>query len=136
MTVVHDDRGTGQIGTIAAFTAFLLFLFLAIHVLIGLYATSAVTAAAYDGARQVASADVEHDDPGALAAAREDAEAHVRSLLGRAGATARFDWTSSSATVVALHVRVPWPRLLPAIGGPLGDARVDRTVRVRVERAP
>ncbi len=129
-----DDRGTGQIGTIAGFTAFLLFLFLAVHVLIGLYATSAVTAAAYDGARAVAGATVDQDDPTAVVAARRDAEAHVRALLGRAGATARFDWSASSADVVALRIRVPWPRLLPSLGGQLGDAEVDRTVRVRIER--
>lgn len=129
-----SDEGTGQLGTIAGFTAFLLFLFLAVHVLVGLYATSVVTAAALDGARIVAGGGVDHDDPAAVEAAQAEAEAHVRGLLGRAGDRASFDWSGSTATEVALHVRVPWPRLLPDLGGELGDAAVDRTVRMRIER--
>lgn len=128
------DAGTGQVGTIAAFGAFLAFLFLTVHLLVGLYATSTVTAAAHDGARLVAGARVNHGDPHAVARARGDAEAHVRGLLGRVGARTTFDWSQSTDDMVALRVRVPWPRLLPPFSSSLRNAEVDRTVHARVER--
>jgi hypothetical protein len=122
------------VGTLAGFMVFLCFLFLAVHVLVGLYATSVVTASALDGARRVAGARVEHDDAASVQRARRDAEAHVRELLGRAGSRARFDWSGSDADEVQLRVTMPAPRLLPALGRTLGLDEIDRTVRVRVER--
>ena len=55
--------GTGLISTIAGVTVFLAFLLFAVQLLMNLHATSAVTDAAWDGARHVAGARVDHGDP-------------------------------------------------------------------------
>lgn len=91
-----------------------------------LYATSAVTAAAFDGARLVAAA----DSP----VGEDEAEAHVRSILGRYGD--RLDVTfEPDPDAVVLRVRAQNPSLLPsALRRPLRIDRIDRTVRVRIER--
>ncbi len=67
-------------------------------------------------------------------AARARAEAHVRRTLGRAGQHVRLDWDIDRSTV-ALRVRTRNPVfVLPALGGTFGFDRIDRTVRVRLER--
>ena len=119
------ERGAGLIGTIAGVTVFLAFLLFAVQLLFNLYATSAVTAAAYDAARLVAGG--EQPD-----VAR--AEDHARQVLGRYADRISFDWTVDD-DVVALRVTAENPTfLLPALGGSLGFDEIDRTVRVRVER--
>jgi hypothetical protein len=108
---------------------FLVLLLLAIQVVYDLYATSAVTAAAYDAARVVAGADATE---GSGAAA--DAEAGARRALGTYSSRASFTWTVS-ADLVELRVVARNPGFLPvALRRPLGVDQVDRTVRVRVER--
>jgi hypothetical protein len=106
---------------------FLLFLLLAVQVLFSLYATSAVTAAAYDGARLAAGSASGVDE--------EAAATHVRSVLGRYGderVDVRFtpDPDDVVLTVVATN-----PGFLPVgLRRPLGLDRIERTVRVRIER--
>lgn len=113
---------------------FLVLLLLAVQVLFNLYAASAVTAAAYDAARIVAGADVAAG-AGSLDGARADAEAGAVHTLGRYGARVHFDWDVDDPDVVQLHVVAANPGFLPvALRRPLGFDRVDRTVRVRVER--
>ena len=63
------ERGAGLVGTVAGITVILVLLLFATQVLVDLYARSAVTAAAYDAARQVAAARIEHTTPGGLAVA-------------------------------------------------------------------
>jgi hypothetical protein len=113
------------IGTVAGVAVFLAFLLLAVQLLFNLYATSAVTAAAYDAARMVAGAD------------RPDvarAEDHARRVLGRYADRVRFRW-SVDDDVVALRVTARHTSfLLPALGGAVGMDEIDRTIRVRVER--
>ncbi len=124
------ETGAGVIGSIAGVTIFLILLAFAVQVLVGLYATSVVTAATYDAARTLAGAD-QGDSP----AGRASAEATARGQLGRFGERATFRWDNDADTV-RLHVRAPRPNLLPrslADGTGLGD--IERTVRVRVERA-
>lgn len=129
------DRGAGLLSSAAGLLVFLGFLLLAVQLLVDLHAQSVVSDAAYSGARAVAGARVDHDDPGAVDEARRDAEARVRSLLGRQGASARFDWSASSADEVALRVVVDNPRFaVPGLPVHLGVDQVDRTVRLRVER--
>jgi hypothetical protein len=110
---------------------FLVLLLVAVQVLFNLYATSAVTAATYDGARIAAGAASSASvDP------RGDAEAHVRSVLGRYASADRLSlrWGDSADTVV-LTVRAQNPSFLPrALRGPLGIDVIERTARVRVER--
>jgi Flp pilus assembly protein TadG len=128
-----DERGVGLIGSVAGLLVFLAFMLLAVQTLVALHARSAVTDAAYHGARAVAGARVDHTDPVATAAARVDAEAGVRDLLGRYGDTVELDWAGSTDDTVALTVRARPPSFLwDALRGP-GRAIVERTVRVRVE---
>ncbi len=105
---------------------FLLLLLLAVQVLYNLYATSAVTAAAFDGARLVAGAD---------GATRAEAAAHVKEILGEYGSErVEVSFASDPADVV-LTVRADNPSFLPAaLRAPLGLDRIERTVRVRIER--
>ncbi len=116
--------------------AFLGFVLLAVQIVVGLYATSTVTAVGLDAARRVASAEVDHTDPVAVAAARRRAENRARQALGRFGDDVSFDWTASDDDVVRLHLQASVPRtgLGRVVAGPLGLATIDRTVDVRVER--
>jgi hypothetical protein len=121
------DAGTGLVSTIGGVTAFLAFLLLATQILLGLHATSTVTGVAHDGARDVARADASEFGP-----ATAEAEASMRSMLGRLDVS--FDWSASTPDTVVLHVHASTPRVLPVSwDGPVGGDEVDRTVRVRRE---
>jgi hypothetical protein len=123
----RTQRGTGVISSIFGLFAVLVLLLLAVQVVYDLYATSAVTAAAYDAARVVAGAD---GGPGAIAGAEDGA----RQALGRYGERLEFSWTVDG-DVVQLHVVAKNPGFLPAaMRRPLGVDAVDRTVRLRTER--
>ena len=127
-----DERGVGLIGSVAGLLVFLAFMLLAVQTLVALHARSAVTDAAYEGARAVAGARVDHGDPVAVAAAQADAGARVRSLLGRYGDSVELDWSGTTADTVSLRVSARPPTFLwTALRGP--TAPIDRTVRVRVE---
>ncbi|MGZ4706390.1 MAG: hypothetical protein ACXWCM_16120 [Acidimicrobiales bacterium] len=130
------ERGAGLIGTIAGVLVFLAFLLFAVQLLIDLYATSAATSAAFDGARLVAGSRTDHATPDSVARAQAEAERRMRDELGELGDRVTFDWTGSDGDVVAVRVQGPAPRfLLPGLGGPLGFDTIDRTARVRVEVA-
>lgn len=101
----------------------------AVQVLTNLYATSAVTAAAYDAARAVAAA----PDPGDRPAAAELAEARARDVLGRFGDRVRFDWDVSDDREVVLHVYADNHNAFFAGLALDGVSTIDRTVRARVE---
>ena len=75
---LRGDRGSGVVSSLAGVAAFLAFLLLAVHVIVGLYATSVVTDAAADAARRVAGTALTTDPTAA-------AEAQVRKALGRLG---------------------------------------------------
>jgi threonine aldolase len=96
-----------------------------VQVLTHLYATSAVTAATYDAARMVAG----HD-----AVTTEEAEDHVRALLGDYGHEVTFDWSGTTADQVALRVAAPTPaRLVQGLAEVTGQRTIERTVHVRIE---
>jgi hypothetical protein len=125
---LHDERGTGLVATTAAVAAFLGFLFVAAHVLLHLYATSVVTAAAFDAARIVSGSD---GGP----AARQTAVEHARALLGAWTAEADVEFTRIDEDAVSLRIRATSPSLVPralAAATPLGH--IDRTVTLRTER--
>ena len=125
----HGERGVGLIGTLAGVIAFLVFLLFAVQLAYDLYATSAVTSAAYDAVRVVAGADAARD-----AAARSRAEDDVRRVLGRYGDRVIFTWIVDNG-VVALRVEAANPSFLPtALRRPLALDNVDRTVRARIEQ--
>jgi hypothetical protein len=113
--------------TLAGVLVMLLCLLFSAQVLIGLYARSVVTAAAFDAARSVAGADVA-SDPGAPARA----EAGARARLGGFGRQLSFLWREVGPDRVVLEVRGRTPAFLPR--GLQPTSVIDRTVIVRVER--
>jgi hypothetical protein len=104
----------------------------AVQVLYNLYATSVVTAAAFDAARVVAG--------GAATGDRRDAEAdgraRFRALVGRYAArhVETLDFGESTDDVIVLHVRARNPSLLPGRPAAAAFGTIDRRIRVRVER--
>ena len=125
------DRGTGLIATLVGSLVFLLFLLFAVQVLIGLYARSVVTAAAYDAARAVAGGGA-FGDAGGQEANVAAAEATARSRLGGISSRVAFTWQEVSSDRVVLEMRLVTPEFLPIRLAPL--AVIDRTVIVRTER--
>ncbi len=104
---------------------FLLLLLVAVQVMVHLYATSAVTAAAFDAADAVAT------DPGAQPTEIPVAESIARRRLGSLGPSAKFDWVEADGQQVVLEVTVRSPGFLPFSSSLL---QIDRTVVVRTER--
>jgi hypothetical protein len=100
-------------------------LLFAAQVVVHLYATSTLTAAAARAAEQVAEA----PDP---TTATPAAEAAARESLGTFGATrTRFDWREVDGRQVVLEVRGDSPSVLPL---PAGWKVITRTITVRTER--
>ena len=122
---LRGDSGSGLVSSLAGVGAFLAFLFLAVHVIVGLYATSVVTDAATEAARRVAGAATTDED---RAAAVDHAEGRVRSALGRMGKDAVIDWTFD-ADSVGITVRIARPGFVRMFGG----GTIERTVVVRRE---
>ena len=119
-----DESGAGLIGSIVGVTVFLTLLLFAVQLALNLFATSAVSAVAWDAAREVA-----HDgEP-------ERAEQRARSILDRyeeRGGRLSFEWDVSRDDVVVLRVVAEREPLLANIRFPF--QRVERTVTVRWER--
>lgn len=122
------DDGTGLIATTTGVLVFLVLLLLAVQVTYHLYATSVVTATAFDGARLAAGAASTEDR-------EEVARDHVVELLGRYGRDrVQTVEVERDGDVIALHVVARNPGFLPSnLRRPMGLDRVERTVRVRVE---
>ena len=122
----------GTIGTAAAFVVFLLLMFSAVQVLFDLYATSMVTAAAHDAAREVAG----HRAAADRCAAIRAAEAGFVDALGGYGdaGNARLEWSCGDAEVIRVRVVATHPSVLPpGLGRLFALSEVDRTIEVRVE---
>lgn len=116
-------------------SVFLAFLLFSVQLLVNLSLTTTVTDVAHEGARRVAAAGTDQTDPLAVARAQEDAERHMRQLLGRVGDRAEIDWSRSTTDDVVVGVRVESPRfLLPSLQASLGFDHIDRVVRVRREQ--
>jgi hypothetical protein len=122
-TRLRGDAGSGVVSALAGVAAFLAFLLLAAHVIIGLYAVSVVTDAAPTGARAVAGAASSGDDEAAAAA-----EVKIRAALGGMGADAEIRW-HLGADSVGVTVRVERPGLVPVLPGRV----IERTVTARRE---
>lgn len=103
----------------------MLFLLLAVQTIVHLFATSTVTAVAYDAAEAVAT------DPGGEQQEIPRAEASARQKLGGLGQRASFDWEEADGQQVVLEVKVRSPGFLP-FASPL--LQIDRRVVVRTER--
>jgi Flp pilus assembly protein TadG len=129
----RQDACAGLISTIAGVLVFLAFLLFVVQTLLALYTRSMVTDAAHEAVRRTAGARVDHDDPVAVEAARQDAEAEARQLLGRFGDQVDLDWSASTGDTVALTVRAEPPSFLwDALRGPWSGI-VERTVTARIE---
>ena len=128
MMARRDERGTGLVGTLIGFLVFLLLMFFGVQILLGLYATTVVSSAAFDAARIVAS-------PGgtASAAVRRRAEDEARHDLGRSGDGAEFEWDLTRDDAVVLKLTASRPTLLPTQLTHITDKTITRTVRVRRE---
>ncbi|HEV2766758.1 MAG TPA: hypothetical protein VGV63_03490 [Acidimicrobiales bacterium] len=128
------EGGSGVVGTLVGVTVFLTLLLFAVHLVLNLYGSSIVTAAAFDAARVRAG-----DDGRAVSEA--EAERHALQLLGGYERDGRLQlWWSypdtdgdGEADVVALRVLAEHPTdFAPRARFPF--QRVDRTVTVRLER--
>jgi hypothetical protein len=109
------------VSSVAGVAAFLAFLLLAVHVILGLHATSVVTDAAADAARRVAGARAGEN-------VAEVAEAQVRRALGRLGDGAIVS-LSIDHDSVGVTVRVA----RPGFAGSFGAGVIEKTVTVRRE---
>ncbi len=119
----QGDDGSGLVSSLGGVVAFLAFLFLATHVIVGLYATSVVTDAASTAARRVAGADATEES-----AATALAESKMRDALGAMGAHAAITWQLGSDSI-GVTVRVERPGFITALRGGV----IERTVTVRRE---
>jgi Flp pilus assembly protein TadG len=125
------ELGAGLIATLFGALVFLLCLLFAVQLLVGLYARSVVTAAAYEAARMVAGAGA-YGDAGGQEATVAAAEATARSRLGGLASRANFTWREVDGNRVVLEVRLVGPQFVPERLAPLEV--IDRTVIVRTER--
>lgn len=126
------DRGVSTIGTALGFAVFLLLMLTAVQVLFNLYATSMVTAAAHDAAREVAG----FRSSGSRCAAAVEAEQEFHRDLGAYGRHGRasLEWTCDDPSTVTVRVRATHPSVLPhRLRGLVGLGRLDRAIEVRVE---
>ncbi|MGI8758098.1 MAG: hypothetical protein ACR2K0_02200 [Acidimicrobiales bacterium] len=128
------EAGSGVVGTLVGVTVFLVLLLFAVHLVLNLYGSSIVTAAAFDAARLRAGGSGE-------AVSEIEAEGHALQLLDgyRRDGRLQLSWSypdtdgDGAADVVALRVVAEHPTNLVA-GGGFPFQRVDRTVTVRMER--
>lgn len=124
----RTEQGEGPISAWIGFFVFLVLLLFAVQALTNLYTTSVVTAVAFDAARQVAGAG---GGPSSVVSAEDQA----RRSLGRFSERVTFDWSATDDETVVLRVQAAnQSTLLPAASGRVAFDRIDRTVRVRVER--
>lgn len=131
----RGETGTGLFALSAGVLVFLGFLLFAVQLLIGLHARTSVHSAAFDGARMVATAPIDHRDSNQVRAAEGRAEERVRKMLGQMGHDATIDWSGTTADAVALRVQVEPPRfLLPGLSSSIGSGHLDHTARVHVEQ--
>lgn len=116
----EDDRGAGLISTTLGFLFFLIFLLFAAQTLVGLYATTAISAAGYDAARVVATT----GDAG-------QGQARFDALRG--GYDASISFSRQGENIVAT-INGTNPTFLPESFAPaLPFVSVDRQITIRVE---
>lgn len=125
----RGERGSSLLGTVFGVTMLLSLTAFAADVGIGLWARSAVDAAASDAAREIASLPSGEAGTARTLAAVERARATLGPFGDRVDMTVR-----SSEAAVAVHVRAPSLGLLPRVaGGGSVVGGVDRVLVVRRE---
>jgi Flp pilus assembly protein TadG len=135
---VGGDLGAGVFSTAMGFLVFLLFLFFAMQVMFGLYATSTLRATVHDAAAR-AAAGRGGTTPAELDRIAGEAEASLGEV-GRQPSTVielelvDEDGDGTGDVVVGRGRAVP-PRFVPqALGGMVGFEEITAGARVRVER--
>ena len=120
-----DEAGTGLVSTVAGVLAFLALLLFAAQILVHLFATSFVNAAAFDAARLAS---------GGAGVAAAQARDHGLGVLGSfASRVSVFDVEIGDERVT-VSVKAESPALLPAMFGRVtGASSIDRTVEMRRE---
>ena len=124
-------------GTSIGFVVFLLFLFFAMQVMFGLYATTTLRATLDDAtARAATRRDV---DAGDLARLAEEAEASLGEMGRRPSTVVELEAVDEDADgladVVVGRARAVPPRFVPpSIGGMIGFDEITAGSRVRIER--
>lgn len=123
---LRAEAGVGLISSVAGIFVFLAFLLLAAQVLVHLFATSYVNAAAFDAARLAS---------GAGRVSEAQARAHGMDVLGSfAGRVSNFE-VAVGADQVTVNVQARSPALLPALfGRVIGASSIDRSVTLRREQ--
>ncbi len=119
-----EQTGSSPLTSVFGIGVFLGFLLLAVQVLLHLFATSTVSAAAFDAAQLVAA-------EGDTSCGR--AEAHADSLLGDYGSDVDFTCDDGAETVT---VTITGPSPAPLIGGFTewsGLGAIEREAQVRTE---
>ncbi len=134
-----DDRGAGVFSASIGLLVFLLFLFFAMQVMFGLYATSTLRATLSDAVSRAAAAGRSVD-----AAELEVIAAEAEGSLGEMGRRPSTvielelvdeDGDGLADVVVGRAVAVP-PRFVPpSIGGMIGFERITAGARMRIEQA-
>ena len=130
-----DQDGSSSITSVFGVMIFLGFLFLATQVLVHLWATSTVTAVAFDEARRVSAATADGTVAGGC---DEHVEPRVRSRLGSWGQHASVECAADPNRPAAITVRVTGPtpaRSLATFGfTPVDD--IDRSATFLTEVPP
>jgi hypothetical protein len=116
---------------------FLLFLFFAMQVMVGLYATSTLRATLNDAAHRAAAG--EPGAPADLDRLEAEAEASLGEMGRRPSTVIELDLVDEDGDglgdVVVGRARAVPPRFVPpSIGGMIGFEQITAGVRVRVER--
>jgi hypothetical protein len=125
---VRGDAGTGVVAMWGALLVFLLFLFFAVQLLYGLYATTTVTAVVNDAGQRAAAAG---------GAGQEGITADLARDLGGIDSDPEIRWSDDDCAdgTIDLGVSVDPPRFLPsAISDVAGIGTIEREVHVRCER--
>jgi hypothetical protein len=133
----HHDGGVGLFGTSIGFVVFLMFLFFAMQVMFGLYATSTLRATLDDATARAATG----GGTGAADLARlgEEAEASLGEMGRRPSTVIELEVVDEdgdgAADVVVGRARAVPPRFVPpSIGGMIGFEEITAGSRVRIER--
>jgi len=138
MTLSHssgrNDRGAGLIGAIGGVSIVLFFLLFAVQLLVGLYASTTVTAIATDVAQRAAGRNANRSYT-AIETYQREAEASLDGVHGQVDFSESTDVDGDGELdVIVVRVTAEAPRFVPAfLGGNLGIETIEETVRLDVE---
>lgn len=125
MRRLQTEQGAGLVSSVAGVLVFLAFLLFAAQILVHLFATSYVNAAAFDAARLAS---------GSAGVTEGVAQQHGLSVLGSFASRVSVFAVDIGAEQVTVEVEATSPALLPAtFGRVIGTASIDRTVTLRRE---